>query len=49
MKGNRFGLNFFDDSFAFYNCKHVFANEYGFESIDFLLSANPGERLLPLV
>jgi DNA repair protein RecN (Recombination protein N) len=37
------------DSFAVYNGKSVFANEKGFDNIQFLLSANLGERLKPLV
>ncbi|MFC1593540.1 DNA repair protein RecN [Candidatus Neomarinimicrobiota bacterium] len=38
-----------DDSFAFFNGNAVLATEKGFDSIQFLLSANPGERLKPLV
>ena len=38
-----------DDSFMLYNNKPVLANEKGFDNIQFLLSANPGERLKPLV
>jgi DNA repair protein RecN (Recombination protein N) len=37
------------DSFATYNGKPVLANEKGFDNIKFLLSANPGEILKPLV
>lgn len=39
----------FNDSFAFFNGNPVLANEKGFDNIQFLLSANPGERLKPLV
>lgn len=38
-----------DESFAFFKGDPVFANEKGFDNIKFLLSANPGERLKPLV
>ncbi len=37
------------DSFAANDGKPVLANEKGFDNIQFLLSANPGERLKPLV
>ncbi len=38
-----------EDSFVFFKDNHVIANEKGFDNIQFLLSANPGERLKPLV
>ncbi len=38
-----------NDSFAFFNGNPVLANEKGFDNIRFLLSANPGEQLKPLV
>ncbi len=38
-----------DNSFAFFKGNPVHANEKGFDNIQFLLSANPGERLKPLV
>ena len=37
------------DSFAYFKGDPVLANEKGFDNIKFLLSANPGERLKPLV
>ena len=40
---------YFNDSFAFFNGNPILANEKGFDNIKFLLSANPGERLKPLV
>jgi len=40
---------YIDESFTFFNGKPVLANEKGFDVIKFLLSANPGERLKPLV
>ncbi|MCK4903956.1 MAG: DNA repair protein RecN, partial [Candidatus Marinimicrobia bacterium] len=38
-----------DNSFALFEGNPVLANEKGFDNIKFLLSANPGERLKPLV
>ncbi len=40
---------YINDSFAVNNGEPVIANEKGFDNIQFLLSANPGERLKPLV
>jgi DNA repair protein RecN (Recombination protein N) len=40
---------YFNDSFVFLEGNPVLANEKGFDNIKFLLSANPGERLKPLV
>jgi len=40
---------YLNDSYAFFNGNPVLANEKGFDNIKFLLSANPGEQLKPLV
>jgi len=38
-----------EDSYTYFKENPVLANEKGFDNIQFLLSANPGERLKPLV
>jgi len=53
MQGARFEIQIsqkiINDSFALFERKPVLTNEKGFDIIQFLLSANPGERLKPLV
>ena len=53
MQDSRFEIQILQkniiDSFATYNGNPVLASEKGFDNIKFLLSANPGERLKPLV
>jgi len=53
MQGARFEIQFLqkfiNDSFVMFDGRPVLANEKGFDNIQFLLSANPGEQLKPLV
>ncbi len=41
--------NIVEESFVIFKENPVIANEKGFDNVQFLLSANPGERLKPLV
>jgi len=53
MQGAKFAIQItqknINDSFILFDGQPVLANEKGFDNIRFLLSANPGERLKPLV
>ena len=53
MQGAKFEIKitqkYINDSFVMFDDQPVLANEKGFDNIRFLLSANPGERLKPLV